>query len=378
MISADRVESLDAPADIAAEAAAGIEGFLRAKAAEFAAISPDTAEIGDSLIAYTRGGKRIRPVLLWWGFQLAAGSELTPGSQARTGLAEAAASLELLHAAALIHDDVIDHSDTRRGAPALHRQFEALHSALGYEGDGEAFGVSAAIVIGDICLALSEELFESAQDRLGASVPAQRLRAQMRRDVMVGQFLDVRAEVIPLDDARIGERAWEVLSFKSAKYSVEQPLLLGAALGGADDNQLAALSRFGLPLGQAFQLRDDVLGVVGDPSATGKPAGDDIREGKRTVLIAESLRRMDREQADLLASRLGDPTLSAETVAETVAMLREVGGLDALEEIIADRHAAALSELSAWSGGNGAAFDLGEGARTRLTSFAETLSYRQR
>ncbi|MCT1551519.1 polyprenyl synthetase family protein [Brevibacterium casei] len=378
MISADRVESLDAPADIAAEAAAGIAGFLRGKAAEFADISPDTAEIGDSLIAYTRGGKRIRPVLLWWGYQMVAGSELAPGSQARTGLAEAAASLELLHAAALIHDDVIDHSDTRRGAPALHRQFEALHSALGYEGDGEAFGVSAAIVIGDICLALSEELFESAQDRLGASVPAQRLRQQMRRDVMVGQFLDVRAEVIPLDDARIGERAWEVLSFKSAKYSVEQPLLLGAALGGADDNQLAALSRFGLPLGQAFQLRDDVLGIVGDPSATGKPAGDDIREGKRTVLIAESLARMDREQADLLASRLGDPDLSAETVAETVAMLRTVGGLDAVEEIIADRHAAALSELSAWSGGNGAAFDLGEGARSRLTSFADALSYRQR
>ncbi|RAE58044.1 polyprenyl synthetase family protein, partial [Burkholderia multivorans] len=228
--------------------------------------------------------KRIRPVLLWWGFQLAAGSELTPGSQARTGLAEAAASLELLHAAALIHDDVIDHSDPRRGAPALHRQFESLHASLGYEGDGEAFGVSAAIVIGDICLALSEELFESAQDRLGASVPAQRLRQQMRRDVMVGQFLDVRAEVIPLDDARIGERAWEVLSFKSAKYSVEQPLLLGAALGGADDAQLAALSRFGLPLGQAFQLRDDVLGVVGDPSATGKPAGDDIREGLTAVI----------------------------------------------------------------------------------------------
>ncbi|RAE28998.1 polyprenyl synthetase family protein, partial [Burkholderia multivorans] len=118
---------------------------------------------------------------------------------ARTGLAEAAASLELLHAAALIHDDVIDHSDTRRGAPAMHRQFESLHASLGYEGDGAAFGVSTAIVIGDICLALSEELFESAQDRLGASVPAQRLRQQMRRDVMVGQFLDGRAEVIPLD-----------------------------------------------------------------------------------------------------------------------------------------------------------------------------------
>lgn len=374
------VERLDDPSDIAAEVAAVLESFLRSKAAEFEAISPDTAEIGQSLIAFTRGGKRIRPVLLWWGYQLVAGPETAPGTAARTGLAEAAASLELLHAAALIHDDVIDHSDTRRGSPALHRQFEALHADLGYEGDAEAFGVAAAIVIGDICLALSEELFESAQDRLGASMPAQRLRAQMRRDVMVGQFLDVRAEVIPLTDERIGARAWEVLSFKAAKYSVEQPLLLGAALGGADEAQLAGLTRFGLPLGQAFQLRDDVLGIVGDPAATGKPAGDDIREGKRTVLIAESLKRMSPKQTRLLASRLGDQSLSEDTVAETVAMLRAVGGLDAVEEIIAARHDAALSELDSWTTEDGpaAAFRLGEAARSRLRDFAQALSYRQR
>lgn len=392
MTSPDRVESLDAPADIAAEVAAGISSFLTAKAAEFEAISPDTTEIGTALIDFTRGGKRIRPVLLWWGYQLATGGgrRLGDGTDStRSALAEAAASLELLHAAALIHDDVIDHSDTRRGEPALHRRFESLHAALGYQGEAEPFGVAAAIVIGDICLALSEEMYETACDALSGSATAQALRAQMRRDVMVGQFLDVRAEVIPLDDDRISERAWEVLSFKSAKYSVEQPLLLGAALGGASDEQLAALSRFGLPLGQAFQLRDDVLGIFGDPAATGKPAGDDIREGKRTVLIAESLRRMPAERREILAARLGVSDLSDAEVAETVTMLAEAGGLAAVEELIAIKHGEALSELRRWSDDGqaldaagstdaGTAFRLGEGAVERLEDFATKLSYRQR
>lgn len=377
MSGSGRIAALDSPADIAAEVATSIEGFLRRKSEDFRAVSPDTAEIGDSLIAFTRGGKRIRPVLLWWGHQLAAGEV---DGEARRGVAEAAASLELLHAAALIHDDVIDHSDTRRGDPALHRQFETLHASLEYRGDAESFGVAAAIVIGDICLALSEELFESAQARLGGSARAQALRAQMRRDVMVGQFLDVRAEVIPLDDARIGPRAWEVLSFKSAKYSVEQPLLLGAALGGAGQEQLSALSRFGLPLGQAFQLRDDVLGVFGDPQATGKPAGDDIREGKRTVLIVESLSRLGPEQRRLLASRLGDGGLDEDTLGETVAMLADAGGLTAVEEIIAAKHTEALAELDEWLGApeSGAAIRLGEDAADRLRDFAEALSYRER
>ncbi|WP_209324674.1 polyprenyl synthetase family protein [Brevibacterium renqingii] len=370
-----RVDDLDTPQSIAAEVSAELESFLAEKAAEFESISPDAAAIGQSLIAFTRGGKRIRPVLLWWGFQLAGG---TVGKDAdlRTGLAQAAGSLELLHAAALIHDDVIDNSDTRRGQPSLHRQFEARHEQFDLRGDGASFGVSASIVIGDICLALSEELFERSEETLGRTPLTRRLRATVRRDVMVGQYLDVLAEVIDLDDARIADRAWEVLSFKSAKYSVEQPLLLGAALAGADEDVLAEISAFGLPLGQAFQLRDDVLGIAGDPEATGKPAGDDIREGKRTVLIAETAARIPAEQRSVLASRLGDQDLSAAEVAECVEMITASGGLAAVEAFIADKHAQAQGLIDAWAAGESGRIRIGGSAQERLREFATGLSYR--
>lgn len=373
------VEALDSPESIAGEVSTRIEGFLESKAAEFLAISPDAHDIGRALLDFTRGGKMIRPVLLWWGFQLASGDDHSRDSLT-AGVAEAAGSLELLHAAALIHDDVIDHSDTRRGKPALHRQFESRHAERRYQGGAEPFGVAAAIVIGDICLALSEELFEKSQTTLGITPLARDLRATLRRDVMVGQYLDVLAEVVPLEDERIGERAWEVLSYKSAKYSVEQPLLLGAALGGADEDQLAEISRFGLPLGQAFQLRDDVLGIFGDPEATGKPAGDDIREGKRTVLIAESMKNLSPEQVQIMAERLGDPNLSDSEVGECVAMLTESGGLDAVESFIRTKYDEALSVIREW-GAEGSHADttrteIGSTAQKQLEGFAEALSYR--
>ena len=386
------VEALDSPESIAAEVSIQLEAFLAEKAAEFEAISPDATAIGDALTEFTRGGKRIRPVLLWWGFQLAggdvrAGTDTGPSADVIAGLAQAAGSLELLHAAALIHDDVIDNSDTRRGRPALHRQFEARHQRSGFHGDGASFGVSASIVIGDICLALSEELFERSQETLGDSRSARELRGVVRRDVMVGQYLDVLAEVIPLGDARIADRAWEVLSFKSAKYSVEQPLLLGAALAGADSEQLKEISAFGLPLGQAFQLRDDVLGIAGDPEATGKPAGDDIREGKRTVLIAETASRIPADRLEVLAARLGDPDLTDAEVAECVGMISDSGGLAAVESFIADKHAHAATIVDTWAGVGAATGSpseaaasarvrIGPAAQQRLKGFARALSYR--
>lgn len=420
------VAELDSPQSIAAAVAAQLETFLTEKSAEFESISPDAAAIGESLIAFIRGGKRIRPVLLWWGFQLAggtvgstsAGEEATaegatadeavgdgPVADAASapnaavvGLAQAAGSLELLHAAALIHDDLIDNSDTRRGQPSLHRQFESRHQRLGLHGNGAAFGVSASIVIGDICLALSEELFERSQERLGGNRLARELRGTVRRDVMVGQYLDVLAEVVPLDDERIADRAWEVLSYKSAKYSVEQPLLLGAAMAGAGEELLAEISAFGLPLGQAFQLRDDVLGIAGDPQATGKPAGDDVREGKRTVLIAETVSRITPAQFDVLAARLGDQGLTDAEVAECVDMITASGGLEAVEGFIADKHDVATSVIDSWAGPEGTTMSeqpaapegsagpegaaasarvrIGSAAQDRLKEFAKALSYR--
>ncbi|TDD82448.1 polyprenyl synthetase family protein [Actinomadura rubrisoli] len=288
------------------------------------AISDDLAPLMAALDALLGGGKRLRPAFCYWGWRAAGG-----GSDG--GIVAAAASLELLQASALIHDDVMDSSDTRRGQPSVHRRFEALHRAQGWPGDATAFGEGTAILLGDLCLAWSGEMFETcglddARRRRGRAV-----YDLMRTEVMCGQYLDM------LEGTR-GEAtvdtALRVVEFKSAKYTIERPLHLGAALAGADPRVTAALTGYGLPLGIAFQLRDDVLGVFGDPAETGKPAGDDLREGKRTVLVALSLERAGPAQAAALRRRLGDPALDRPGVDELRTIIEETGGLAACEAMI--------------------------------------------
>ncbi|HEY8479292.1 MAG TPA: polyprenyl synthetase family protein [Spirillospora sp.] len=288
------------------------------------AISDDLAPMLSALESLLSGGKRLRPAFCYWGWR-ASGREDGPG------IVGAAASLELLQASALIHDDVMDCSDTRRGQPSVHRRFEALHHANGWPGDGETFGAGSAILLGDLCLAWSGEMFEScglddASRRRGRAV-----YDLMRTEVMCGQYLDM------LEGTR-GEAAvataLRVVEYKSAKYTIERPLHLGAALAGARPDVVAALTGYGLPLGVAFQLRDDILGVFGNPAETGKPAGDDLREGKRTVLVALTLERASDAQAKALHRRLGDPDLDAAGVDELRAIIEETGGLSACEKMI--------------------------------------------
>ncbi|MDP9418075.1 MAG: polyprenyl synthetase family protein, partial [Actinomycetota bacterium] len=220
-----------------------------------------------------RGGKRLRAAFCYWGWRGVGGSDCDE-------VVRAAAALELFHAAALIHDDVMDDSDTRRGMPAAHRRFAALHRGHGWLGSPDEYGVAGAILLGDLCLCWSDEMLATSgvtPDRLGAG---RRVFDVMRTQLMGGQYLDM------LEQARADtsvERARTVVRFKTAKYTVEHPLLLGGELAGAAPELLAAYTAYGLPLGEAYQLRDDMLGVFGDPASTGKPAGDDLREGKRTV-----------------------------------------------------------------------------------------------
>jgi geranylgeranyl diphosphate synthase type I len=231
---------------------------------------------------------------------------------------------------------VIDRSDTRRGAPSVHRRFESLHADRSWTLDGPAFGVAAAILSGDLCLSWSEQLFtEAAEDAPGA----RRARAVfdlMRSEVMVGQYLDVQGEVAGAGQDREGavQRALDVIRYKSAKYSVEHPVVLGAALAGAPEPELARCAAFALPLGEAFQLRDDVLGVFGDPATTGKPAGDDLREGKRTVLVGYVRRQGDEQQRAELEAALGRPDLTESDVERLRSIIRDCGALHATEELI--------------------------------------------
>jgi len=316
-----------------------LQEFLADRSTALTEVAPDCVEIVERIAGMTRAGKRLRPAFLYWGWR-GAGGENCPE------VVRLAAALELFQAAALIHDDLIDASDLRRGMPAVHKQFEAGHVARGWQGDPAAYGLAGAVLTGDLCLVWTEELFSASglpTDRLERARP---MFDRMRTELLGGQYLDVLSQVAPQPDpAALVERALRVIRFKSAKYSVEHPLLIGAAAAGADDHLLAAYSAFGLALGEAFQLRDDVLGVFGDPAATGKPAGDDLREGKRTVLIGRTLEYGSTQQTAVVHRLLGDPGLDQAGVATLREIITATGALAAIERMISAATARAESAL---------------------------------
>ncbi|MFK4789545.1 polyprenyl synthetase family protein [Microbacterium sp. ZW T5_56] len=292
--------------------------------------SPEAALVIDAAASALTGGKRLRARFCeagWRAVSPAIGSDI---------IIDAAASLEIFQAAALVHDDIIDNSDTRRGRPAAHRGLEAMHAARGWTGDAAAFGRSAAILLGDLLVAWSDDLFEEALLAHPAPRSARHEYARMRRDVTLGQFLDIAQESawVTQPDEEHADRALEVASLKSARYSVVQPLVIGACIGGASDEQLEALRGFGLPIGLAFQLRDDLLGVFGDAAVTGKPSGDDLREGKRTLLIAYARERMDAASRAALDADLGRPDLDEADVARLQAAIIATGARDRVEQRI--------------------------------------------
>ena len=284
------------------------------------------------------GGKRLRARFCLAGWQAVAETRPTDDSPAVPGddIIAAAAALEIFHAAALVHDDLIDNSDTRRGRPAAHRALEAAHRAAGWGGDAAAFGRSGAILLGDLLVAWSDDLLEAGLRTAEHAAAAREVYALMRREVTVGQFLDIAEEAayVTSPDDTHAERALRVASLKSARYSVQHPLLLGAALAGADAAQTRALSAFGHPLGLAFQLRDDVLGVFGDSAVTGKPSGDDLREGKRTVLVAYTRESLDAGARAAFDALLGDPSLDDAQITALQQTIRDSGALDRVEELI--------------------------------------------
>ena len=274
-----------------------LDGVVAERAERLEPLGPDAALLLDGAHAAVHGGKRLRAAFCWWGFRA-----VQPHVADEESLLRAAAALELLHASALVHDDFLDASDTRRGRPAAHRSFERLHRDRGWAGRPELYGAGAAILLGDLLLCWSDELLR----RCG--LPAPEVEAALgffdttRTEVIAGQFLDLSVQARAESDV---DQAMRVLRYKSAKYSIERPLHVGAALAGAPEPTLTSLSGFGLPLGEAFQLRDDLLGVYGDPVVTGKPAGDDLTEGKRTVLVALALRAAPQDEAALLDRSLG-------------------------------------------------------------------------
>jgi geranylgeranyl diphosphate synthase type I len=320
--------------DLRTRVQAALDDFLREHRAPLDEMGPELGPVADALAEYVSGGKRMRPAFCFWGC-LGAGGADSPE------LVVASASLELFQACAIVHDDVMDGSDTRRGKPALHRAFAAQHRSQGWYGDPDAFGAGAAILIGDLALSWADEMLVSSGL---ASPTVLRVFSQMRTDVVGGQYLDLLSQA---GGATTVDAALRVAHWKSAKYTIERPLHLGAAIADADPAVYAAYTAYGLPLGEAFQLRDDVLGVFGDPSVTGKPAGDDLREGKRTALVAMALEGATEAQARLLEEHLGDPGLDDAGVAALREVLVDTRAVDRVEALIAGRTDEALAALKA-------------------------------
>jgi geranylgeranyl diphosphate synthase type I len=329
---------------------ATLADYLGRRRLDAGQVHPSFADAADVLARFVLdGGKRVRPTFAWWGWRGAGGGRTGPGSSNDTDtVLRAISALELVQACALVHDDLMDHSDTRRGSPTVHVEFAGRHRRDGWGGPSESYGAAAAILLGDLALAWADDMLDDS-----GMTDAQRARvgpvwAAMRTEVLGGQFLDAWSQASGDESV---EAAMRVNRFKTAAYTVERPLHLGAALAGASDELVAAYRGFGADVGVAFQLRDDLLGVFGDPAVTGKPAGDDLREGKRTVLIAlafEAAHRTGGTSAiDQLNRALGNRDLDAATLDATREILHELGAVTEVERRIGRLTESGLAALAA-------------------------------
>ena len=344
--------------NVLAQVQTNLDDFCVKQRSDFEAISSDLIPVVDYTQSLLQGGKRFRALFCYWAWRASLSEssyhqseqEVNDSEQAIAGIA---ASLEMFHAAALVHDDLLDQSDTRRGAPAIHKRFESLHKEKQWAGAPERFGVAGSVLVGDLMLGWSSEIFGNALLHSPNREIESACRDEfslMRVEVMAGQYLDVLEEnaatTRPVKEG-VG-RAEKVILYKTAKYSIEAPLRIGAAFAGADQSTLNVFTQFGIPLGIAFQLRDDILGVFGDPSVTGKPAGDDLREGKRTVLVAltrEALTEQSPSMANSFEELLTSRDLDAQQIAFMQNLIQESGALEKTERMITELADRSLDSL---------------------------------
>ncbi|MFJ6676613.1 polyprenyl synthetase family protein [Actinosynnema sp. NPDC091369] len=357
-----RTPTPPAPAEFASRFAVALDDFFRARPRVDAA----RELAGEVRALVLAGGKRIRPAFAWWGWRAAGGQ--VHGDAADVTV-RALVSLELLQCCALVHDDVMDRSATRRGRPAAHEVFAARHRRSRWAGSARHHGDCAAILVGDLALAWADDALVTAGLPAAALARAWRPWQEMRIEMMAGQHLDLLATA-----RREGslEAALRVAALKTAAYTVERPLHLGAALAGAPADVVECLRVFGRDIGVAFQLRDDLIGMFGDSAVTGKPVGEDLREGKRTPLMAIGIARAtaagDRAAARLLARCLGGAPVTDKTIAAVRASLIDLGAVKAVEEhidVLTESGLAALDRA-----------DVDEDARAHLRDLAAKAVHR--
>jgi geranylgeranyl diphosphate synthase type I len=340
--------------DVASRVDKRLEALLAVERERWARVDEDLVPPIDEIARLVlAGGKRLRPAFCFWGF-VGAGGDPTDEL-----VIDAGAALELLHAFALFHDDVMDGSLTRRGEPTTNAKFEASHGADKLAGESRRFGDGVAILVGDLAYVYSDQLMRNA------SPQAWTIWNELRIELNFGQYLDMLGSAL---NERRREKAERICRYKSGKYTIERPLHLGALLAAPTrDDLIPVLSTYGLPLGDAFQMRDDVLGAFGDTAITGKPVGDDLREGKPTPLMAIATARANAAQLKEL-QLVGNQDLTPEQIARVQEVIRETGALDELETVITrltDEAIAAVQNVP-----------FAQSVRDELITLAEYVSWR--
>ena len=302
--------------------------LLDYKARGVATFAPEAVELVEALRALvSAGGKRLRPALVYYAHRACRGADADP-------VMAVALAVELLHTYLLVHDDIMDHAEVRRGLPASHMTFRRLHRENRWRGSAKDYGEAVAILVGDLGHAYAVESFSRALTRTPNAEALQRVFFAMSEEVVAGQHLEMRAGMNRVaDEVELGR----VLRLKSGAYSVERPVELGAVLAGADDDTLSSLRRYGEAVGEAFQLQDDILGVFGDLETVGKPVGGDVEEGKFTFLIFHALRSAVPEQREVLERTLGRPDPGPAEIEAVREIIRDSGALDAVRAMIAER-----------------------------------------
>jgi geranylgeranyl diphosphate synthase type I len=320
-----------------------LRSFLTEQRETLANMAAELVPVADEVAAVAGGGKRLRPAFAYWGWRGFVDPD-DPAAEADDAVLRAVAALELVHSSALVHDDVMDGADTRRGRPATHIGFAGRHGGDDLDGDPTGFGVGAAILVGDLALVWSDELLRRSGISPDALARARPVWDTMRTEVTAGQYLDLLRAAGGLPGPA---GALTVARYKSAGYTVQRPLQLGAALACAGQDALETCTAIGLPLGEAFQLRDDVLGVFGDPAVTGKSADDDLREGKRTLLVALTEESADGAGRALLAEALGNSAAGTEELDGVRTLMTRTGALARVEERIAEQTGRAREAIAA-------------------------------
>jgi geranylgeranyl diphosphate synthase type I len=315
---------------LGAAVAARVDALLAAEERRWAAVDPDLVEPIAALRALAAGGKRLRPAFCHWGWVGAGGDPADPR------VVDAGAALELLHCSAIVHDDVMDGSAWRRSRPCVHVGFSERHAVRDWRGEARRFGDGAAILVGDLAFVYADHLLR------GAPAAAFEVFDDMRLELNIGQYLDLvgtAAGGASVDRARV------ICVYKSGKYTVERPLHLGAALAGRLDELAKPYSGFGVPLGEAFQLRDDLLGAFGDAARLGKAVGEDLREGKPTALYALARAVATGGDAEILDRCYGHRDLGDAEAAEIRRIMVDTGARAEVEATVSALTAEALAAL---------------------------------